>query len=147
MAAQVSVPAPEKQQIALITADGALGRRVAKSLEAYGYGTLPWRWGNGMLAMLARERPDLAIIDVDMRVQRALWLVLHRLAKAPEMRGIPIMLCAAAAAPIPVCARRYPVLHKPVERSDLFHAVQAVVGPPPAPRHRGRPKGSARQGH
>jgi CheY-like chemotaxis protein len=122
-----------KQRIALIDDDGRGVSLLADGVEAKGYEALPWRWGNGLTDMLARERPDLVLIDVNAEAHRALWHVLQRLRRDPATREMPAILLTENETRFPAHGGRYQVLRKPIVRPLVYSVVEALVGPPPKP--------------
>jgi CheY-like chemotaxis protein len=146
-----AVPAAElrKQIIALVDDTGRDVTRLADSVDAKGYAALPWRWGNGLHAMIARDRPDLVIMDVPAAQHRALWRAVRQIQRDPEIGQTPFILLTEGAPRFPTPMGRCTLVFKPFERRALYGIVAELIGPPPVlppqpPRRQRRPPDSFR---
>lgn len=144
---------PRKQRIALVDDTGRDVTRLADSVDAKGYVALPWRWGNGLRAMIARERPDLVIVNIPAAQHRALWMAVRQVQRDPIVGQTPFILLTEGAPRFPTPVGRCTVVFKPIERKALYAIVADLIGPPPAPpappprRQRGpRDSGRGRKG-
>jgi CheY-like chemotaxis protein len=122
-----------KQRIALVDDTGRDVTRLADSVDAKGYTALPWRWGNGLRAMIARERPDLVILDIPAEQHRALWMAVRQVQRDPIVGQTPFILLSEGAPRFPTPVGRCTVVFKPIERKDLYAIVAGLIGPPPVP--------------
>ncbi len=119
-----------KQVIALVDEDGKGVSQLAGSVEAKGYDALPWRWGNKLFEMIARDLPDVVVIDTRPEWRHALWHVLRRLQHDPRTYNTPVILLTDPDAPV-AGVSRYPVFTKPLNRFVLLQEIETLVGPPP----------------
>jgi CheY-like chemotaxis protein len=135
---------PRRQIIALVDDTGQDITRLADSVDAKGYVARPWRWGNGLQTMIARERPDLVIIDIPAAQHRALGLAIRRVQQDPVIGQTPMMVLSEGAPRLPTPVGRYSIVFNPIERKALYAIVAEIIGPPPplpAPPQR-RPRGT-----
>jgi CheY-like chemotaxis protein len=77
------------------------------------------------LAMLAQERPDAAVLDVNLRGELA-FPIADRL----QSDAVPFLFATGYGAPgIPERWRQCPVVQKPFRLSELASALEAAVAP------------------
>lgn len=91
--------------------------------------------GASALAAVARERPDLLLVDMTLPDMNGLAL-LRALHARPEMQGVPCIAVSANAMPEDIASARAAGFHgyltKPLPASDLLAAVDALLAVKPA---------------
>lgn len=124
--------------LALVVEDEpVLAMFVAEVLEAAGWRVLgPAASSAEALVLLAGATPDLAVLDVRLRLGNALPV-----AEALASRGVPFLFATAAEpAELTAAFQHRPVLRKPFQGRELLAAVAALR---PAARRRRRWPGAA----
>jgi len=117
----------EPRRVLLVDDDVDFLEAVRALLEAHGYQVLAAHSAQEALALLRRERVNVAILDLMMEEPDSGILVAHFLRRQPEMAGIPVILATAVAEKTGF----RPSLDDPEEREWL--KVDAWVDKPVAP--------------
>jgi two-component system, OmpR family, response regulator len=129
----------------LVVADDDDAVRALLGAALAAYTVLPAARGDDALTLIRRERPDLAVLDVQMPGLDGL-AVARALAADPATAPLPVVLCsgagpeaAAAAGPL---AGVVAFLPKPFDLVELLGTVARTLRrPPPAAPGHGRPAG------
>lgn len=117
-------------------ADPFLGRLLLRYAEACGLQGTRAQTGQGVLAMVRRERPAVVILDSELPGKMRGWAVIQTMQADPELRDIPLIHCSwqseseAGRPPGQVAAH----LRKPALRYDDFVIALARAGVPIATR-------------
>jgi CheY-like chemotaxis protein len=129
----------------LVVADDAAAVRALLGAALAAYTVLPAARGDDALALIRRERPDLAVLDVQMPGLDGL-AVARALAADPATAAVPVVRCSGAgpAAPPPPRPQGAVVafLPKPFDLGELLGTVARTLRrPPPSadPPGRGQP--------
>ena len=120
----------------LVVADDDAGVRALLGAALAAYTVLPAARGDEALALIRRERPDLAVLDVQMPGLDGL-AVARALAADPATAAIPVVLCSGAGPAVAAAAGRaggvVAFLPKPFELRELLGTVARALGAPPPP--------------
>ena len=116
----------------LVVDDEPQIRRVLRTaLVAGGYTVNEARSGEEALEKLREERPDLAIVDINLPGMSGFEAV-RRLRDWPETRDIPVIGLSAAALPKDHAAAKdagfYRYLTKPVKVDELMATLEQLLG-------------------
>ena len=105
---------------------------VVEVLRDEGYATLAAADGREALELVARERPDLVLMDVMMpRLDGP--TVVRRMRERPELDGVPVILMSAAE-PVDPAELGVIFLPKPFDLERLLRAVETALGGSPGAR-------------
>jgi CheY-like chemotaxis protein len=118
--------------VLVVDDDRAIRESLGDVLRAEGYRVSVAE--NGLIAleiMRSQPRPDVVVLDLMMPVMSG-WEVLEQLETDPAVRGIPILVVSAMAAPVSdvpdaACARMS--LPKPPDVDALLEAIEHVTLP------------------
>ncbi len=113
-------------------------RMVAKIFEARGHRVVTGKDGQEALDLVAKERPDLLLLDLDLPKLDG-WEVCRRLKADPALRGLPVVMMTAAhvsqeAAQRGIDAGADEYVQKPFLRDVLVHNVERLLGDGTTPR-------------
>ncbi len=133
---QATVVAPHRQRIALVDDTGRGVTQLERGVHMKGYTPLLWRWGNGLHAMLQRERPDLVIVEFPAAKHCALGLAIRQVRRDPVIGQTPFILLVEGAAHFPRSLGHCTVACRPIDRWALYAIIADLIGPPPAPPHK-----------
>ena len=116
-----------------------INKLVARIFVKRGYRVIQAGDGAEALASVARERPDLVILDLNLPKIDG-WEVCRKLKGDPATRGIPIIMLTAAHANVDdaqiglgLGADEY--VAKPFVRAVLLHNVERLLGREPSEDH------------
>ncbi|MDO8482881.1 MAG: response regulator [bacterium] len=93
----------KKQKIAVIEDDQVLSRSIAGELEDAGYAVVQAFDGEGGLALVLKEKPDLVLLDVLLPKMDGL-LVLEKLRQDPWGKSVPVIVLTNLSEPWDVAA-------------------------------------------
>lgn len=103
-------------------------------LSQEGYETITWPAADTAHAMVAREMPDLVILDIRMERPDSGLMVLELLRLDPKTTEIPVIICSADLSFLRqqvdhLRTLRCDVQEKPFRLDDLLGKVTAFIGP------------------
>lgn len=129
--------------VALIVNEGRGVANRIDLLREHGYRIVAWQWGNGIHQLIARERPAVAVFDIEPAERFAASFTLNRLRHDPTTRAVRCVICSSDPHVVERYATKYPIVAKDIDAPALFAAVRMLAPPPildiPVPR-RGRPR-------
>lgn len=120
--------------IALVDDDPTIIALLRDLLGEEGFRTVALTEGAGAPATIARERPDLVVLDLWMERQESGWAIYEALRADAATAGIPVIVCSADVKAIrahgaEIEARGDAVIEKPFRIGDLLALVARVLNP------------------
>jgi two-component system, OmpR family, response regulator len=127
---RTSVTVPEKQVVLIVDDDPDMVEAIHELLVIEGYGTLMANSGKECLAVLAKQVPDLVLLDVGMGPMDG-WQTLAQIKKDPAFRTIPVLMLTGHRL-TPDAARHYHIciddyLMKPFQPDELYTAIGSIL--------------------
>jgi len=126
------------RRILIIDDDADMLLFLATLLEDEGYQALPCSDGQQGLALARAERPDLALLDLQMPGLTGVG-VYRELTRDPVLRRIPVVMVTAVrefdlfAEGCRPLRRPSAVVEKPVDRRALLEAIRCALAAAPSP--------------
>ena|SRR5688572_20378434 len=127
-------PCPRRKSTVLIVEDDQdVAGVIGDALTAAGYGIISARDGKEALAALARQRPDLMLIDIFMPVMSGSEL-LGIVRRSSDWSQIPRLVMTGANDPMIGIRSDAAVIYKPLDLDALLTLVAGYCDRRPAPR-------------
>ncbi len=133
-----------KRRIALVDDDPHIVMLLDDLFGEEGYRTLAISTGADADATIARERPDLVILDLWLEQQDTGWTIYDRLRADDVTAHIPVIICSADVATLreratEIAARGDATIEKPFDIEALLALAADLLGSSSPPTAQGAP--------
>lgn len=124
-------------RIAVIEDDAGLRQMITFLLGDEGFAVIPCALGAGAHATIARERPDVVLLDLRLEESRTGLAVLEAIRDDPRTRDTAVILCSGDVYFLrehtdELRAQRCGIIEKPFDITELLAMIRGITSPSPA---------------